>query len=43
MKLSNKVINIKKNPELLLPAKQTNNLYELTTGENKKLLTENIS
>ena len=43
MQLSNDVKNIKKNPKLLVPADRTNNLYELTTEEYKKLLIENIS
>ena len=43
MQLSNDVKNIKKNPKLLVPARKTNNLYELTTEEYNKLLIENIS
>ena len=43
MQLSNDVKNIKKNPKILVPADKTNNLYELTTEEYNKLLTENIS
>ena len=42
-RLSDDVRNIKKNTKLLIPADKTNNLYELTTGEYNKLLTENIS
>ena len=43
MQLSNDVKNIKKNPKLLVPPDRTNNLYELTTEEYKKLLIENTS
>ena len=43
MQLSNDVKNIKKPPKLLISTDRTNNLYELTTEEYKKLLIENIS
>ena len=41
--LSNDIKSIKSNAKLLIPADKTNNLYELTTEEYNKLLTENIS
>ena len=43
IKLSNEVKNKKKNPKLLIPADETNNLYELTTEEYNKLLIQKIS
>ena len=43
IQLSNNVKNIKKNPNLLVPADKTNNVYELTIEEYNKLLIENIS
>ena len=41
--LSDGIRNIRKNPKLLIPADKTNNLYELSTDQYNKLLTENIS
>ena len=41
--VSDDVSNIKKNPELLIAPDKTSHLYELTTDEYNKLLTENIS
>ena len=43
IQLSNDVKNIKNNPNLLVPADKTNNVYELTIEEYNKLLIENIS
>ena len=42
-RLSDDVRNITMNQKLLIPADKTNNLYDLSSDEYNKLLTENIS